>query len=879
MSLWRQLARGVRVLANRDAADRDVSDEVQQYFDEAVEAGLARGLSPDAARRAARLEIGNVTAVREEIRSYGWENVVGTLASDLRYGARRLRRSPGFTAITVLTLAIGIGGATAIFSAVNPILFASLPYPHADRIVAVEERYANGSRSDGTFAMYREFAERARAFSAIAVFRPWRPTITGTDRPERLEGQRVSADYFSVLGILPLAGRNFTTSDDAFRGPNVVVLSDELWRRRFNADRAVIGREIRLDDNLYTVIGVMPGGFENVTGSSAALWVPLQYDPSLPPDGREWGHHLRTIARLRPGTGAPDATREVAALGRALIERQHPDTYDPDTQFAVAPLHDELTRAVKPALLAILGAVALVLVIACVNVTNLVLARGVRRRGEFALRAALGAGGTRLVRQVLTESVLLAGLGGLAGVAVAFLGVRGLIAVSPAGLPRAGAIRVDGAVLIFATAVTTLIGLAFGLLPALQAAHTDPHRELQPGSRRTSGAHRRTRSALVVAEIALALVLLVSSGLLLRSLQRLFAVPLGFDSARMLTMQLQIVGHRFDAPAATQRIFDQTLEAVRRVPGVAAAGFTSQLPLSGDRDEYGAHFAATPTQPADTYGVFRYAVSPGYIEAAGIPLRAGRVFDAHDDAAGPRVAVISESLARARFRGLNPIGERLGVGPAGPFTIVGIVGDVRQVSLALSDTNAVYISAAQSWFPDNPRSLVIRARGDAAALAPAIREAIWSVDKDQPIARVATMDGLVAASAAERRFALILFEAFGLAALVLAAIGTYGLLSGSVTERTREIGVRSALGASRRQILTLILRQGLTLTSFGVAIGLLGALAASRALVTLLFSVTRLDPITYAGVVALLLCVSAIACWFPAWRAARLDPSATLRAD
>ncbi|HTM25705.1 MAG TPA: ABC transporter permease [Vicinamibacterales bacterium] len=879
MSLWRQLARGVRVLANRDAADRDVSDEVQQYFDEAVEAGLARGLSPDAARRAARLEIGNVTAVREEIRSYGWENVVGTLASDLRYGARRLRRSPGFTAITVLTLAIGIGGATAIFSAVNPILFASLPYPHADRIVAVEERYANGSRSDGTFAMYREFAERARAFSAIAVFRPWRPSITGTDRAERLEGQRVSAEYFSVLGVLPLAGRNFTTSDDAFRGPNVVVLSDELWRRRFNADRAVIGREVRLDDNLYTVIGVMPGGFENVTGSSAALWAPLQYDPSLPANGREWGHHLRTIARLRPGTGAPDATREVAALGRALIETRHPDTYDPDTQFAVAPLHDELTRAVKPALLAILGAVALVLVIACVNVTNLVLARGVRRRGEFALRAALGAGGTRLVRQVLTESVLLAGLGGVAGVAVAFLGVRGLIAVSPAGLPRAGGIRVDGAVLIFATAVTTLIGLAFGLLPALQAAHTDPHRELQPGSRRTSGAHRRTRSALVVAEIALALVLLVSSGLLLRSLQRLFAVPLGFDSARMLTMQLQIVGHRFDAPAATQRIFDQTLEAVRRVPGVAAAGSTSQLPLSGDRDEYGAHFAATPTQPADTYGVFRYAVSPGYIEAAGIPLRAGRVFDAHDDAAAPRVAVISESLARARFRGLNPIGERLGVGPAGPFTIVGIVGDVRQVSLALSDTNAVYISAAQSWFPDNPRSLVIRARGDAAALAPAIREAIWSVDKDQPIARVATMDGLVAASAAERRFALILFEAFGLAALVLAAIGTYGLLSGSVTERTREIGVRSALGASRRQILTLILRQGLTLTSFGVAIGLLGALAASRALVTLLFSVTRLDPITYAGVVALLLCVSAIACWFPAWRAARVDPSATLRAD
>jgi putative ABC transport system permease protein len=879
MSLWRQITRGLRVLTNRTAADRDVADEVQHFFDQAADALRAEGLSPEAARRAARLAIGNPSAVREQVRGYGWENTAGALFSDLRYGARRLAATRGFTAITVLTLAIGIGGTTAIFSAVHPILFASLPYPKADRIAAILEQYANGSRTDGTFALYREFAERARSLEAVAVSRVWGPTITGADRPERLEGQRVSAGYFQLLGVSPIVGRDFQPADDRFRGPNVVILSDALWRRRFDADPAIVGREIRLDDNLYTVVGVMPRGFENVTAPSAALWTTLRYDPSLPPNGREWGHHLKTIARLRQGVGASAATREIQALGQALLEQRRPASYDPTALFVVAPLQDELARGVRPALLAILGAVALVLVIACVNVTNLVLARGVRRRAEFALRAALGAAQGRLLRQVLTESLLLAALGGVAGVFIAVLGVRGLIALSPPGLPRADAIRVDGAVLLFAAAVTTLIGLVSGLMPALHAAHSDPNHELQHGSPRTAGGHRRTRSVLVVAEVALALVLLVSSGLLLRSLDRLFAVPIGFDPARLLTLQLRIVGHRYDSDAATQRVYDQALDAVRRVPGVVSAGFTAQLPLSGDRDQYGTRLEATPTQPAQMFGTFRYPVSPGYLEATGIPLRAGRVFDDRDVAGAPLVALISRSLAEAGFPGIDPIGQRLRIGPAGPFTIVGVTGDVRQVSLALNDSFAVYISAPQSWFADNPRTLVVRTRSDAAALAPAVREAIWSVDKDQPITRVATMEELVSASAAERRFALTLFEAFAVTALLLAAIGIYGVLAGSVAERTREIGVRAALGASRGNILGLVLRQGMVLTGIGIAIGLGGAAAASGALTTLLFQVTRLDPLTYGAVVALLLGVAAIACWLPAWRAARVDPTITLRAE
>jgi predicted permease len=415
-------------------------------------------------------------------------------------------------------------------------------------------------------------------------------------------------------------------------------------------------------------------------------------------------------------------------------------------------------------------------------------------------------------------------------------------------------------------------------MPALQAAGNDPQHELQHGSPRAAGRHRRTRDVLVIAEVAIALVLLVSSGLLLRSLERLFAVPVGFTSAELLTMQVT-VGHRFESNDATHRFFDAALEAVRRVPGVASAAFTSQLPLSGDRDEYGAQFEATVTRRAETYGSFRYAVSPGYIETLRVPLRSGRLFDPHDGPGSPLVALISESLAMNRFEGDDPIGQRVTIGPAGPYTIVGVVGDVKQMSLALNESDAVYTPAAQWRFADRVRSLVVRARGDAAALAPAVRQAIWSVDKDQPIQRVATLDELLAASAAERRFALLIFETFALAALVLATAGLYGVLAGAVAERTREIGVRAALGASRRSILGLVVRQGMALTGIGVVAGLAGAVAASEALVTLLFGISRLDPLTYVGVTMLLAVASAVACAVPAWRAARVDPAITLRAE
>jgi putative ABC transport system permease protein len=796
-----------------------------------------------------------------------------TLWQDLRYGARMLAKKPGFTLVAVLTLALGIGASTAIFSAVNPILFESLPYPHADRIAVILETYSNGAHTGGTFGMYRGLLERNQSFESLAVLKRWQPTMTGADEPERFEGQRVSASYFNVLGVAPALGRNFQTSDDQLNGPNVAIISDGLWRRRFGADRAIIGRQVTLDDNLYTVIGVMPGGFENVLAPAAELWSPLQYDMSL---GTAWGHHLRTVGRLRPGVSLEQATREIDALGHVVLQEQQPETYDRSVKFVTASLQDEITRGIRPALVAVVGAVALLLLIACVNVTNLLLARGAQRRSEFAVRAALGAGRARLVRQMLTESLLLALVGGAVGLMLAAFGVDALKALSPPGLPRMGAIGVDRTVFIFTLGSTALVGLLVGLIPALHTSRANLQNELQQSSLRTVGGHQWTRRALVVAEVALALVLLVSAGLLWRSLNHLFAINPGFDATHLLTMQVHTSGRRFNKETNDQ-FFAQAQEAVRQVPGVTGAAFTSQLPLSGDDDEYGARFEGDDLNVG--YNVFRYAVSPGYFETIGLPLRRGRLLDAHDTAGAPLALVISESLAQRKFPNQDPIGQRVHVGPTSLpwFTIVGVVGDVRQASLAMSETDAVYTTPMQWYFADNTMSLVVRARSDAATLAPAIRHAIWSVDKDQPITRVATMDSLLAATAAERRFALILFETFGLVALALAAIGIYGVLSGSVTERRREIGIRLALGAQTSAVLKLVLWQGLKLSAMGIGLGLLGALALTRLLQSLLYGISATDPLTFAAIALLLLSVALLACWLPARRATQVDPMVALR--
>ena len=725
---------------------------------------------------------------------------------DLRYAARQLRKNPGFACTAILILALGIGGTTAIFSTIHPILFEPLPYPNASRIMMIWYTGEDGSRIPQSFHTYRELAERSRSFEAIAVMKPWQPTLTGGEQPERFDGQQVSAGYFRSLGVSPALGRDFQVSDDVLNGPKVVILSNGLWHRRFGSDGTIIGNQVKLDGESYTVIGVMPRAFDNVLAPSAEVWSPLQYDTGniASTQSREWGHHLRMVGRLRTNVSMAQVRSDLDAIAHTPVpEFPRPRFVSLAHGLIVNSLQDEVTRGVKPALLAVFGAVILVLLIACVNMTNLLLARSAQRRSEFSMRAALGAGRSRLIRQLITESLVLAVLGGAFGLLVAQAGVRALVALSPPELPRVAAIRLDETVFVFALGITALIGLAVGLIPARHASHGDLHVGVQESSRRSAGTHQLTRRIFAVAEVALSLVLLVSAGLLFHSLRRLFSVPPGFDGSRLLTMQVQTYGRRYDDDRVCHQFFAQALDMVREIPGVTAAGFTSQLPLSGDSDEYGARFE--DDGPETGYPVFRYAVTPGYFETLSIPLRRGRLLDAHDVAGAPRVAIISESLAKRRFPDQDPLGKRVQVGGgtrAAPFTIVGVVGDVKQMSLALSESDAVYTTTAQWHWADGTLSLVLRANGDVAALTPAIKNAIWSVDRDQPIVRVATMESLLSASAAERSFVLILFEAFGLVSLILAATGIYGVLSGSVTERTRELGDaagKDAIDASRRQ--------------------------------------------------------------------------------
>jgi len=886
VSLWRQLRRGLRTLAHRKAGDAEIDTELRHYFDQAVAAYAARGYSPEEARRAAQLEVGNMTAAHEQIRSYGWENVVETVVADLRYSLRRLRANPGFAFVSILTLALGIGATTAIFSVVNPILFEPLPYPGGDRIVTVWYTGDDGSRTMQTFGNYREFAARTKSVEAIAAVAPWQPTILGQGEPERLEGQRVNADFFRVLGVSPALGAGLSAADDRANGPLTVMISDPLWRRRFAADAHVVGRQVSLNENLYTIVGVLPRDFENVLAPEADVWTLMHLDLPTGFNGQQWGHWLRIVARLRPGTTLDAAQRDFDAIARTpLPEFPRAPSAALKHGTIVTALRDDLVGAVKPALVAVIGAAIVLLAIACVNVTNLLLGRGSQRRAEFAMRVALGAGPNRLARQLLTETVVLAFIGGVSGLVVALVGVRVLVALSPPGMPRVQAIGVHGPVFLFSLAVSTLIGVAVGLTPALQAAGSDLRAGLQEGSRRSAGGNHVTRRVLVIAEVALALVLLVGAGLLLRSIERLFSISPGFDASHLVTMQVQVATpRRIHNDSAKRVFFAQAAAAVQRVPGVAAAGFTSELPLSGTDSKYDEYCGQiNGVQDTKETCAFRYSVTPSYFAAMKIPLLRGRFLDQTDvQAASVHKVVVSEAFAKRAFGNRDPIGQhiRYSGGDQRPWDeIVGVVGDVKEAGLGADKMNAFYTPLEQAEWVDNPLWLVVRARGDAAAFTPAIKRAVWSVDKDQPIVRVATMDSRIAASEAQRHFALIVFEAFALTSLALAAIGIYGVLSGSVAERIREIGVRSALGASPGDIYGLVIGQGMTLAGIGTILGVGGAILASRALVTLLFGVSTLDVATYAGVVVLLLGIAAIACWLPASRAARIDPSITLRAD
>ena len=806
------------------------------------------------------------------------EGFMIALLADLRFAVRLLLRRPVFSALAVLTLAIGIGASTAIFSAVRPVLLDPLPYPNADRIAAVWESEADGSASNLGFTTFSDFEERSKSFEVMAAMGTGSGILTGDGDPMVVDGLRVTPGFLQVLGVRPMIGRDFRSEENTQSSPRVMILSYRLWRDRFHADSGVVGRIITLSGNAYTVVGVMGREFENLLEPKAQTLALLRYaitDPYACRDCR----HLRVIGKLKPTITSATAQRELSGL-LAQIAQQFASKYS-STAVQVPLLKHDLTKDMRTPLLLLSGAVVVLLLIACANVANLLIARGTQREGELAVRSALGAGRGRILQQLLTESLVLSLAAGAVGTVVAALSVSGLVALAPLNLPRRDAIALDSGALMFAALLCAGVGLLCGVFPAIHASRSTLQGGMKRLNRQIAGA-RRARGAFVVAEVALALTLLICTGLLVRSAGRLLTVSPGFDAREALSLRLQTGGIRYRSDTVTRAFFHDVLEQTRAIPGVTHAGLTSQLPLSGDFDAYGVHaVGSSQSNPALDPSGFRYAVSAGYLEAMHIPVRSGRTFTDADRAGAERVAAVSHALAQQLWPRESALGKLIRVGSItdSTRTVVAVVGNVHQVSLDNGNLNAVYLPASQWDFADGTMSLVVRSSVNTGAVTRAVREIVRNVDRDQPITLVAPMSEVVASSASSRRFTLVLFEAFGIAALILAGSGLYGVMSGRVAERLREIGVRLALGATSRDIATLILREGAMLAMAGMVLGLLATAAIVRTLDNLLFGVGRADTITYVAATFLLTTVAALSCAVPAIRAARLDPLVALRSD
>jgi putative ABC transport system permease protein len=805
-----------------------------------------------------------------------------TLWQDLRYGARMLWKNKVFTTVTVTALALGIGFNTAIFSVVDTVLLRSLPYKEPDRLVSIWERNLRGgvARSEMAPANYIDLRAQNQVFEQVGAFGDQSVTFTGKGEPERLEGLSVSANVLSLLGVNPMLGRTFLANEDQPGQHRVVVLSYGLWQRRFNRDAVIVGQQITLDGQPFTVVGVMPAGFFFPQRDSE-LWIPLAMEREQA-SGRG-DHYLRVIGRLKRDVSAKRAQVEVESIA-ARLAAEYPRTNE-RLGFFLNSLHDDYVGDVRSALLILFGAVGLVLLIACANVANLLLARSTTRQREVAIRTALGAKRWRIARQLLTESLMLACLGGVVGLLIAIWGVEFLLGLAPQSLSQVQGVSIDGRVLLFTLFVTVLTGTVFGLVPALQASRIQPGESLKEGSRGAPGGarSRHLRSAMVVSEVALALVLLVGAGLLLRSFQRLSHVDPGFNTENVLTMRTVLPGAKYQQPEQRRAFYDEVLLRVEQLSGVESAGMVSFTPLSFS----GMNFAFTVegSRPATDMNlplaVYR-VISPDYFRTMGIPTLRGRSFDRQDTVEKPAVVVVNRKLAEQFWPGQDPIGKRLKVGPAdspNPWaTVIGVVGDVRQVGLQGEQRLEMYASYKQD--PRGfiaPRDLVVRSKADPASIVAAVREQVWAVDKDQPVSNVRTMEQVFASAVARERFQALLLGLFAGLALVLAVVGLYGVMSYAVTQRTHEIGIRMALGAQRREVLRLIIGEGMLLTLVGVALGLGVALGVTRLMTGILYGVTATDPTTFVAVAGLLAAVAFIACYIPARRATKVDPLVALR--
>jgi predicted permease len=805
-----------------------------------------------------------------------------TLLQDLRYGVRALRTQPGFTLAAVIVIALGIGANTAIFSVVNTVLLRPLPYPQPDELVMVWESAPKLGfpHNDVAPANFLDWRNQNKVFRHLAAFGGHSVSLTGRGEPERVEGARVSANLFPLLGVAPALGRAFTEDEDRDGAANVIVLSYGLWQRRFGGDSGIVGQSLTLNARPYTVVGVMPAHFR-FPSREQEFWLPMAFEPGEAAGRGD--HYLSVVARLKPGVTIKQAQAEMDAIA-ARLQQQYPRT-NTDQGVALVPLHEEFAGAMRKPLLVLLGVVGFVLLIACANVTNLLLARATARRQELTIRAALGASRLRLMRQLLTESLLLAITGGVIGTLLASWGVGLLETLVPDSLAQARGIVIDVRVLGFAVAVSLLTGVVFGLLPALQVSRPNLSEALKEGGRGGGEPRGRVRSLLVVTEIALSLVLLAGAGLLIKSFHRLTNVDPGFQPNNALTLRMQLSGEKYGDPVKRRAFYDQMLQQVQSLPGVQAAGVITQLPLTTQGLSFSFSLEGQAPLPAANLpqAVFR-VVSPDYFSALGIPLLGGRSFTPQDTADAPAVAVINHTMAERFWPGQEALGKRFKIGasdsPNPWMTVVGVVGDVRQTSLEQALKPELYVSHWQDRrFFAIPRDLVIRTAGDPLNLTAAVRAEIWKLDKDLPLYRVRTMEQIVAQAVAGQRFNMLLLALFAALALVLATVGIYGVMSYATAQRRHEIGIRMALGANARDVFRLVLGQGLLLTGSGVALGLMGALALTRLMKGLLFNVTASDPLTFAAVTLLLMVVALLACWIPARRAARVDPLVALRCE
>jgi putative ABC transport system permease protein len=810
-----------------------------------------------------------------------------TLLQDLRYSLRRLAKSPAFSAIVVLTLALGIGANTAIFSAVNAILLSPLPYFEPERLVTVEHLYPSlGLEAPVSPAGFLDYQKQGRTFESMAVETGWAANLTGVGDPVRLQGARVTGGFFSTLQVPALAGRTLRRGEDTPGSEHVVVLGYGVWQRLFGGDRSVVGRTLTLNGESYQVVGVMPREFRDFFNREVEIWAPLVFRPEQLADEQRTHEFLNLIARLRDGIVLADAQAEMRSVAERL-KRQYVDTYAQDWSLGVTPLTDQATGNIRPALLILLGAVGFVLLIACANVANLLLARAAARGREIAIRSALGASRDRLVRQLLTESVILSLAGGAMGLVLAYWGVRSLVAINAGNLPRAEEIRVDVVVAIFTLAVSLLAGLLFGLAPALHAARPDLGSTLKEAARGAAGDRggHAVRRMLVVAETALALTLLTGAGLLIKSFARLQGVDPGFAPEHLLTFNLALPQARYASDRQQVMLFDRVLPALAGVPGVQAVGATSVLPFGGNWSTASFEiegYEVPENQPAP-WGDVRI-VSPGFFQTLRIPVLRGRTLTEQDRDGTPLVAVIDEEFVRRYWPYENPLGKRFTFGPPEGVAdtaarewieVVGVVGHTKHEGLDAETRLQLYLSYRQAPVPF--LALAARTAGDPERWVNPLRQAVRAIDPDLPISNVRTMDELLELSVGQRKLSMMLLSLFSGIALLLASIGIYGVMSYSVSQRSRELGVRIALGAGRADVLRLVLRQGMSVALMGIAIGLGAALLLTRLIESQLFGVTAGDPLTFLSVALLLGGTALAANLVPAVRAMRVDPAVVLR--